>query len=224
MDKTVDKAGDSQENENSLDYVSVIGPRLIQPVIDLIEKLESLPATEPNDVQSSMPENGYSCAVVVLSAVVLESALNRTRYLRKDPPVPRHVSDYFKTISSDHDLTEEVNEVFAIRDALVHNHLWEAKIDQVEMTFISPAKLLPGYGNERFQKVMDPNTRLSRKLKLNLFPPRIYRNDSYIVFKTVGRALMALEEMDRNYFPIRQPFRFHQKPVRFIEVLRALPA
>jgi hypothetical protein len=187
-------------NESSLDYVSVVGPRLVQPVIDLIEKLESLSATEPNEVQSSPTENGCSCAVVVLSALVLESALNRTRYLRNDASEPPHVADYFKMISSDQDLALDVNEVFAIRDAIVHNHLWEAKIDPVAMKFISPPELLPGYGGKRFQGVMDGKTRLSRKL--NLFPSRICRRDAYIVFKTVGRALIALEKMDSNYFPI----------------------
>jgi hypothetical protein len=215
----------SAMNESSLDYVSVVGPRLVQPVINLIEKLESLSATEPNEVQSSPTENGYSCAVVVLSALVLESALNRTRYLRKDASEPPHVADYFKMISSDQDLALDVNEVFAIRDAIVHNHLWEAKIDPVAMKFISPPELLPGYGGKRFQGVMDGKTRLSRKLKLNLFPSRICRRDAYIVFKTVGRALMALENMDRNYFSISwQPFTFHQKFVRFSEVLNGLTA
>jgi hypothetical protein len=106
-------------NESSLDYVSVVGTRLVQPVIDLIEKLELLSPTEPNEVQSSPTENGYSCAVVVLSALVLESALNRTRYLRKDASEPPHVADYFRKISNDGNLALDVNELFAIRDAIV---------------------------------------------------------------------------------------------------------
>jgi hypothetical protein len=39
-------------------------------------------------------------------------------------------------------------------------------------------------------------------LKINLFPPRIWRRDAYVVFKTVGRTLATLEEMDRAYFYI----------------------
>jgi hypothetical protein len=210
-------------NESSLDYVSVVGTRLVQPVIDLIEKLELLSPTEPNEVQSSPTENGYSCAVVVLSALVLESALNRTRYLRKDASEPPHVADYFRKISNDGNLALDVNELFAIRDAIVHNHLWEAKIDAVAMKFVSPPKLLPDYGGKRFRGVMDSETRPSRKLKLNLFPSRICRSDAYIVFKTAGRALMTLEKMDRSYFPISwQPFTFHHKTVRFPEVIEAL--
>lgn len=154
---------------------------------------------------------------------MLESALNRTRCLRKDASEPTHVADYFKTISSDRDLAVDVNEVFAIRDAIVHNHIWKAKIDPVAMKFISPPELLPSYGRKRFLDVMDPKTRLSRKLTLNLFPSRICRGDAYIVAKTMGRALTALEEMDPNYFPIRfEHVLFQREFVRLPEVLNAL--
>jgi hypothetical protein len=69
---------------NSQDYVSVIGFSLIQPVIELVEKLESSAVVEPNEVHTGQGENGYSCAAVALTILLLESALNRTRYLRKD--------------------------------------------------------------------------------------------------------------------------------------------
>jgi hypothetical protein len=223
MDKNMDKAG--VPPVKPLEYVSVLGDRLIQPLIDLLEKLESLRSTgEENAVQSSPHENGYSCAVVVISALVLESALNRTRYLRKEVSDPPHVADYFKTISSDLDLAQSVNEVFAIRDSIAHNHIWKATVDPVAMKFISPPELLPGYGRKRFQNVMDPTTRLSRKLKLNLFPSKVSRSDAYTVLKTMGHALAALEEMDPNYFSFRlEHVLFRRKFLRLPEVLDALP-
>ena len=133
------------------------------------------------------------------------------------------VDEVFETISSDQDLAVDVNEVFAIRDAIVHNHIWKAKIDPVAMKFTSPPELLPCYGRKRFLDVMDPKTRLSRKLTLNLFPSRICRGDAYIVVKTMGRALTALDEMDPNYFPIRfENVLFRGEFVRLPEVLNAL--
>jgi hypothetical protein len=211
--------------QNSQDYVSVIGFSLIQPVIELVEKLESSAVVEPNEVHTGQGENGYSCAVVALTILLLESALNRTRYLRKDANSERiSVADYFSKISPDQNLALDVDEIFAARDAIVHNHLWEAKINTIAMKFTSPPKLLPGYGNTRLRRVIDPETRLSRRLKINLFPPRIWRRDAYVVFKTVGRTLATLEEMDRAYFYISaRHFRFRGHLVRLREVLNALP-
>jgi hypothetical protein len=198
--------------QNSAEYVSVVGFHLIQPLLDLVEKLESLPAAEPNEVLTVPPENGYSCAVILFTTVLLASVLNRTRYVRDDAS-DTHVADFFRKISPNQDLAHDVNEIFAIRDAIVHNHLWKAEIDPVTMKFTSPPELLPGYGEgKRFEAVMDPKTRLSRRLKLNLFPQRISRRDAYIVFKTVVRTLEQLEKMDGRYVHL----------VRLPEVLNAL--
>jgi hypothetical protein len=198
--------------QNSLEYVSVVGFHLIQPLLDLVKKLESLPAAEPNEVLTAAPENGYSCAAILFTTVLLASVLNRTRYVRDDAS-DTHVADFFKKISPNQDLAHDVNEIFAIRDAIVHNHLWKAEIDPGTMKFTSPPELLPGYGEgKRFEAVMDPKTRLSRRLKLNLFPPRISRRDAYIVFKTAVRTLEQLEKMDRRYVRL----------VRLPEVLNAL--
>lgn len=209
--------------KRKLDYVSVVGFHLIQPLLDLVAKLEHLPAAEPNEVQAAPAENGYSCVVIVLTAVLLESALNRTRYVREDADATIHVANYFRKISPDQDLAHDVNEIFAIRDAIVHNHLWKAEINPVTMKFRSPPKRLPGYGGKRFEAVMDAKTRLSSRLKLNLFPSRISRRDAYIVFKTAVRTLEQLEKMDRRYFYVGpRPFNFHGLLVRLPEVLNCI--
>jgi hypothetical protein len=102
--------------QNSEDYVSVIGFTLIQPTIELVEKLESWAVVEPNEVQTGRNENGYSCSVIALAVLVLESALNRTRYLRKDASSRKiSIAEYFSKISPDQNLALDVNEIFAIR-------------------------------------------------------------------------------------------------------------
>ena len=53
-------------------YVSVIGVALGQPVVP------------PNEVQTSQRENGYAMGIVVIAVLLLESALHRTCYVRKD--------------------------------------------------------------------------------------------------------------------------------------------
>ena len=70
---------------------------------------------------------------------------------------------------------------------------------------------------------MNPTTRLSRRLGLNLFPERIWRRDAYIILKTVGRALEKLESMKREYFYISPiHFAFRGQDLTFHEILDGL--
>lgn len=86
---------------SSRGYVSSIGFQLIQPMLDLVEELGDGKVGYPNEVQTSVWENGYSAAIIVLSALILESAANRIRYLRKDAghkPAPDYLRSLLATI------------------------------------------------------------------------------------------------------------------------------
>lgn len=208
-------------------YVSVIGRALIEPMLQIVETLESRNAVQPNEVQANHWENGYSAAVIVLAVFLLESALNRTRYLRQEEPRKREgAPEYFARISSDAELVADADEVFALRDVIVHNHLWEAIVfwdGKSGLRFKEPPTLLKGYGRKRLERVLDFQTRLSRRLHLNLFPTRIWRRDAYLVLKTVSRALEALETMRREYFYISQEhFKFRGQLLTLREVLAGL--
>src|SRR5439155_6835826 len=66
-----------------------------------------------------MVENGHAIAVVVLVAV-LESAINRARYV-KGAALDQHVAAYFRSAFDEHgELSDDLDEVFALRDALAH--------------------------------------------------------------------------------------------------------
>ena len=105
-------------------YVTVIGRALLPPLLRLLQMLEGQPPCRPGDMKTSGFENGYSCAITALSVLLLESALHRTSYVRGDKTF-RIAENYFSGISKDPKLPGDVEEVFAIRDAIVHNHLWE---------------------------------------------------------------------------------------------------
>jgi hypothetical protein len=208
----------------STGYLSIIGFSLIEPLFSLVETLEAAESKEPNEVQTGRQENGYSAAIVVLSVLLLESAINRVRYFKgEDGRIPA-AAGYFTTISPDPELAKAVDEVFAVRDVIVHNHVWEAQIywDRGQgMKFVAPPKIREGYGNRRFEEVMDLESRLSRHLNLNLFPSRIWRRDAYIVLKTVGQALKALEDFGPTSLD-HEHFEFQGRELTFHEVIAAL--
>jgi hypothetical protein len=178
--------------ENEEGYVSVVGQALIQPMFDLVEKLESQPPVPPNEVQTGRRENGYSLAIIVLSAIIFESALNRTAYVRSE-----NLSgpDYFADITDDKKTAAEVEEIFAARNVIAHNHLWEAKTtwdEETDLKFAEPPVLREGYGDKRHLKVTDQSTRKSKILGINMFPARIWRRDAYIALKTIARGLNGI--------------------------------
>jgi hypothetical protein len=206
-------------------YVSVIGTAFIQPVLDLIERLESEAPVLPNEVKTGQRENGYSLAIITLGTILLESALHRMAYVRGDNDTGP-MADYFKGLTSNGQLGAEVEEIFAVRNVIVHNHLWEAKItseDNSGMRFTEPPVLCDGYGDNRHKRVMNPATRKSQILGINMFPSRIWRRDAYIAIKVIAKGLNELESTDRRYFYLSpRHFRFQKKTVTFKEVMESL--
>jgi hypothetical protein len=216
----------------SMGIVTAIGMNLLEPILSLVEDLESRKLVTPNEVQASQPENGRSCSVAVLSVFLLESAINRTRYIKSsslqdsDAGTRQSAPDYFTVISPDPELAKDVEEVFALRDMIAHNHLWEADVKwdaAMKLRFASDPVLIQGYGDRRFRRVLDQRTRRSIRLALNLFPLRVWRRDAYLVLAKVVEALLALEEMDRRFVYIsQQTFLFRQKYSRLGEIVRSL--
>jgi hypothetical protein len=211
---------------NSLGTVSVLSVRLLEPTLELVTKLEATQHVEPNEVQAPPQENGYSCAIVTLNALLFESAINRVKYLRHEISNENQVK-YFAKVTSNADLAEEVDEMITVRDTIVHNHLWEAEVywdENHQLKFKSPPKLVEGFGNKRLRRVLNPKTRQSRKLNLNLYPLRIWRADAYTSLRVINRVLESLEDIDRNYFYITgQQFMYRGNTQTLKQVIETLP-
>jgi hypothetical protein len=210
-------------------YVSVIGLSLCRPLLRLLEDLEGLTTSPSTEVQASNPENGLSAAVVVLAVTLVESALNRTRYVRRNRPKRAESScNYFLRVTREIDLAAELEEAIAVRDAIVHNHIWWALVGDGpdgHPKFWGRPRLRKGYGDGRFRRVRKRGTRVTRRLGLNLFPSRIDRRDARVAVKTVSKCLHALESKKREYFPIQDyHFEFGGKDLTFYKIADSLPS
>ena len=205
-------------------YVSVIGTNYLHPISSLLESLELLDPKGPNEVQASPLENGYSVAITVLTVLLLESAINRTQYIRGEKPPKKPVNFVRATypVSTFGDILEEL---FVVRDVIVHSHLWEAEItwdEQMRMRLIS-AEREEGYGDKKFDKVINPAERKTRQLGINLFPTRICRTDAVVVLKNAVEFLLFLENEDRRYIYISpQPVKFKRNMVNFVDLIASL--
>jgi hypothetical protein len=177
-------------------YVSVIGPAFLQPIATLLESLDNLEPRGANDVQVSGPVNGYSAAICALTVVLIESTLNRARYVRSIEG-KRSSIECFAQLVRDPELTEQLTELYVLRDVIAHNHIWLARIDEENMKLLE-AMLLPKYGDEKYRQAIDEKTRTTKLLHLNVFPTRIGLSDVRKVLATAYLILIALENLDRR--------------------------
>lgn len=207
-------------------YVSVIAQSLFRPITRLVEELDTIEVKEPNEVQTASTTNGYSIAVIVLSVLLLESILQRTQYIKGIQPAHKSVRKFFKDNFPQSGLTEQLMEVFAVRDAIVHNHIWEAEVGWDEdgtLQFLREPRLREGYGLGEFHRILDKKSRKTKKLGVNLFPPRIWHRDAAIVLQSVVSILRFLEEVDRRYvYFSEETVVFRGEFVRFVNLVERL--
>jgi DNA-binding FadR family transcriptional regulator len=153
-----------------------------------------------------MLENGYAVSIVVLAVFVVESAVNRTRYVRNEHKTESAV-DTLKRLGAD-DLASDVEELFVIRDVIAHNHVWLAatRWDESAGMALDAAEKLVAYGDQKFSRVVNLTTRLTRRLGLDSFPNRIHRATAVVVLKKMVQTLKFLEALDRRYVYLSQPW------------------
>ncbi len=205
-------------------YISIIGFSYLSPIVRLLETLESLDSKGPNPVQASPLENGYSTAIIILTMLLVESAIARTQYVLGEKP-PKKALEFVRKTFVSSDFVDQLEELFVVRDVIAHNHVWEAEFiwdDQFGMKLISAA-LEKGYGDKKYAKVFDSATRKTRRLGINLFPTRICREDAIAVLKNAVEFLRFLERLDRRYVYISpQQVNFRGRPRPFVDLVLSL--
>lgn len=169
-----------------------------QPIADLIHRLSKLAQQRVVAGRSAYQERGYAASIVLLLVVMLESYVGRVSFLqtqlgargRPKPtqmPVPKYLAYLRKSFRLERSLTE----VFVLRDAIAHGHVWrlyEANQGKRSPT-LTRAVREPNYGNKAFEVSLNPRTRRSRVLSLNLMPAALSRREVAKVFSIVWRTL-----------------------------------
>lgn len=186
--------------DRQTDYVTVISTGYLEPIFKLFESIERFDQNSSNEVQASSTENSFASSIVILSVTMLESVIRRTQYCRKENDNSKNM-DYLRKTFSEYDFLSDIEEIIVLRDVLVHNHIWEAKIywdDSGQLRLMSAEKV-SSYQDKKYINVLDYDNRCTRMLKLNLFPTKVCKNDAIIVFKKIIHFLNYLEGVDRRY-------------------------
>ena len=206
------------------DYVPVIGFSYFWAITSLLESLESIPPTPPNEVQASNRENGCAAALIALTAFLFESATGRAQYIKNITPAVSPLK-YIRNYHPDPSVYDDIEEIFVVRDIIAHNHIWDARIGHNasgDLQLLS-ATLRAGYGDAKYNRVVDRSTRMTRRLGLNAFPTRIWYNDSVIVLRKGIDFLLQLEADDRRIFALtNQPIKYKGQVQMFVQLVRSL--
>jgi hypothetical protein len=189
--------------------ISVVAPHLQQPVADLVGKLVARGFRPGDRVSANFYENGYSAAAILLLVAMIESMLQRDRYfLQQAKPKSKPSGESAKYLKETlrYRRHAHVRELFDLRNALAHNHMWE-----IEYTLPGgggrahrKSKLVPG--SHQLKAAPSPSARIprTRLVKFNLLPARVDRTDLVKAFDVFNHAMSHL-------------YKKEQRPVRFIE-------
>ncbi len=191
-------------NNQRQKIITCLGLSLFYPLIDLYDKLEKTNFTGNSKIKKSMTESGYSCSIILQVAVIIESLTNRVRYLCRTNyrnneriKVLGFLRKYFK---KENTLIEKIEEIFILRDSIVHNHLWtigynfdkdcgETKIYH---------RLILIYGDKKFNQNVCRKTRTTKKLGLNVVPIKMSKRDVQIVFKVLKEFCDLLDNKKKT--------------------------
>lgn len=204
--------------------VSILGSGYFQPIADLVERSLKWRVTTRGSVNALYYDNIYATSIILLMVAALESYATRLRYFHRTVAAGERltVANFIKRVFPGFRLQKSVTEVFVLRDAIFHNHLWEIDFTWRPMTLRS-AKLLPHREDAKFKAIIDHRTRRSRNLRLHLVPTQVTRRDALKVIDVVWKVLLFLEKKDRRYCYVSD----HHVPFRgkmrlFTEVRDAL--
>ncbi len=205
------------------DLISIIGDSYFEPICSLLEQLDKFDESTSNEVQSGFFVNGFSASICLLAVACLESYTMRVRYLKKATQAEINkepVVQYLPKVFPEFPYIEELIEIFIVRDVVIHNHLWEIGFDWSNngMDLVSACSKSTGDGKYKAQ--VDLNSRKTKKLKLNINPIKIGKNDAMSVLQVMWSTLTYLQNQDLQFCSVTaHHYKYYRKLVRFGEII-----
>lgn len=205
------------------DMISIIGDSYFEPICSLLEQLDKFDESASNEVQSGFFVNGFSASICLLAVACLESYTMRVRYLKKATQAEINsepVTKFLPKVFLGFPYTEELLEIFIVRDVVIHNHLWEIGFDWTDngMDLVSASSR--STGDMKYKLQVDLNGRTTKKLKLNINPVKIGKNDAMTVLQAMWSILVYLQNQDLQFCSVTaHHYRFYGKMVRFGEIV-----
>ena len=207
--------------------VSILGSSYFQPIANLVERWKVFTPHRPNKVQSGFYEHGYASSVILLLVAMFESYVVRLRYIQgsKIPTTARTALDVVLAVFPRVRHRKALIDVYVLRDSIFHNHLWEINYSWggSPTMVMHAASKHPAFGDKKYTARVNPTTRRTRALGLNVVPIRVDRRDVLKVFDTIWKTLLIFEAQSRSQcYVSHENVRFGSKMMPFPDVLGQL--
>ncbi len=188
-----------------MSVISIAGGGYTRSIADLVFQLTRCKrdASYPDTPLSS--EVNYSTVLILLLVLMAESYLARVRHFDKttDAKIKKWATTYLASLDGCKRLANRFGEVYLLRNAIVHNHVfeyehvWSSSGAYRDRKF----KIDTSWQGERgatayskyvdIKKFVEPKTKL---LGLRVTPTRMGREDALIVFETIYQVLQQLHK------------------------------
>lgn len=193
--------------------ISIAGSHLIYPIADLVSQLTRCRRDSANPDQPLSSEVDYSTVLILLLVLLTESYLAWIRFFDKktDAKTKKMAPTYLASLKGCKRLARRFSEVYLLRNAIAHNHVFEYEQawDLSGVCRYEKFKIDPSWQGESNPKIYskyvevkryaEPKTKL---LGLRVVPGSMGREDVLIVFETVCQVLQQLQK--KKYFEIKR--------------------
>lgn len=167
--------------------ITVVTPLYVELlVIDLLERSFELHKTRSQQRRHrliSPRENVLSSAGVLLTITAIQGWTNRIQYLLKDHTKPLRTGVFLGNVYNRHKnifpkdhFIKLTDEVFALRDVIAHNHIYELAVTRNENYDLlsKKQKLQPQYGyDKKWKTSVNRHSWKTNLLRLNIQPANI---------------------------------------------------
>lgn len=188
-------------------YIDLIIPDFLEKCFEVYKKKEF----DERHFQVSIYENTFATAGIVLTVLAFEAYRNRIFYLEKKrvgKSVARDLAEIFKLKEAsfpEKNFESLLNEVFVLRDVIVHNHIYKVKVEfDYEWKMLwHTQKMLKGYGDDRkFKEFVNSRTKRTINLGLNVQPGKIGFEELFLTL-VIFDCFIGLSEkvLGRPYVP-----------------------
>jgi len=160
--------------------------------------------------QTSISEHSYAAAAIVLSVLGIEAYRNRLYCLQKCEITGSVSNDICKMITKENNefphskLKVLLEEVFVLRDIIVHNHVYEVTVTYQNYDILGHRqRLLQGRtDSKKYLRCVNKKARKTNLLKLNVQPTKITFEDIFKVLVVVDLLIRVMQHgLPTGYIP-----------------------
>lgn len=180
--------------------ISIAGDHYRYPIADLVYKVTRC---KRNSINPDMPTNvevDYSVTAILLLVLMAESYLARIRHFDRKNPNKRKPLEYFSNLQGCKRLASRFREVYLLRNAIAHNHVyeyehyWDLTTGQHQFrNFQIDCSWQGDSSNRECVKLSKKGMPKTRLLGLRIVPTMIGREEVLKVFDTVYQVLSQLQ-------------------------------